>query len=471
MIGVLVGLAVVIARLDLPPNLARVNMTILSGSERGNYHAIVGRLAAEARRNGGHIENVATQGSVDNLKRLTDARRSCRVQFAIVQEMRDWPPGLELVARLPRPETIFFLGRDADRIRSLADLRGLRIGIGPEESGTALVAKTFLGDRDVAGLGLRPTHHSLDEQLSLLERGELDLGVFVIDEDAPLLDAAIRDRGLAIVSFPQAEAMARRYPRVRIGRIGAGQYDAIRMLPPTDKTVFQLDPLVIGNGCMRRSRTTGLLVLLVREFPDLVRHNRETLNRSDLPFAAASHQFFQNGGPDFGTEYVPWLTDLMPFSNWLYVITAVSLLINLMGLWCRFGLSRIDAQRVKAEGRLAALFRPGITAAEVARLAPTPEHRAARHRAEVTDLIATLEALRARCRKESMSWSSDWGEEMKYRYQEQLMTELLDGLHSFQARVDEPGGAAASSPNGMAERSSRSEIDTPTAPGGAAGPG
>ena len=117
----------------------------------------------------------------------------------------------------------------------------------------------------------------------------------------------------------------------------------------------------------------------------------------------------------------------------------MSLLINLMGLWCRFGLSRIDAQRVKAEGRLAALFRPGITAAEVARLAPTAEHRAARHRAEVTDLIATLEALRARCRKESMSWSSDWGEEMKYRYQEQLMTELLDGLHSFQARVDKPG--------------------------------
>jgi hypothetical protein len=116
-------------------------------------------------------------------------------------------------------------------------------------------------------------------------------------------------------------------------------------------------------------------------------------------------------------------------------------------------LSRIDAQRVKAEGRLAALFRPGITAAEVARLAPTPEHRAASHRAEMTDLIATLEALRARCRKESMSWSSDWGEEMKYRYQEHLMTEPLDALHSFKARVDEPrveqGGDAASSPTGF----------------------
>ena len=443
LIGTLAVLAALVASLDLPPNLARVNLAILSGSESGNYYAIVARLAAEAQRNGGHVENVATQGSVENIKRLTDARSSCRVQFAIVQEGRDWPPGLELVARLPRPETVFFLGRDADRIRSLADFRGLRIGIGPEDSGTALTARVFLGSRDVAGLGLVPTHHPLDEQLSLLQRGALDLGMFVMDEDAVMIEDAIRNRGLAIVSFPQGEVMARRFPRARIGRIEAGQYDAIRMLPPTDKTVFQIDPLVVGNGCTRRSRTTGLLVLLAREFPDLVRHNRATRERTTLPLAAASHQFFESGGPDLGTEYVPWLIDIMPFSNWIYAITAVSILMNVMGLWCRFGLSRIDAQRVTAEGRLAALFRPGITAAEIARLTPTPEHRAASHRAEVTDLVATLEALRARCRKESLSWSSDWGEEMKYRYQEQLMTELLDGLQSFQARVDEPDGHPA----------------------------
>jgi TRAP-type uncharacterized transport system substrate-binding protein len=439
LVGVLVGLAALIATLDLPPNLAGVKLAILSGPEAGNYYALAARLAAGARNNGGHIENVATQGSGENVNRLVDARGACNFQFAIAQDRRSWPPGLTLVARLPKPETVFFLGRDADRIRNLADLRGLRIGIGPEDSGTAEVGKVFLADRDVVGLGLHASHHPLDEQLSLLERGALDLGVFVIDEDAHLIENAIRDRGLAIVSFPQAQALVQRYPRVRIGRIVAGHYDALQMLPPTDKTVFQIDPVIIGNSCARRSRTTGLLILLAREFPNLVQHNRDTRYRTDLPLNAASQQFFERGGPDFGTEYVPWLTDLIPFSNWLYAITAISIIINLMNVWCRFGLSRIDGKRVNAEARLAALFRPGITASEITRLVPTSEHRTAWHRAELADLIATLEALRERCLKESMSWSSDWGEEMKYRYQERLMTELLDALRGFQARVDDSG--------------------------------
>lgn len=454
LIGVVLGITALIASLDLPPNLAGVKLAILSGTENGGYYALVNRLAADARNNGGHIENVATQGSVENIQRLLDAQRSCDVQFGVVQERASWPSGLELVARLPRPETVFFLGRDADRIRSLADLRGLRIGIGPENSGTADLGKGFLADRDVVDLGLQPSYHSLDEQLSLLADRALDLGIFVIDEDANLITSAIRDKGLAIVDFPQAQAIARRYPRIRVGRIGAGHYDALRMLPSSDKTVFQLDPIVIGNRCAWRSRATGLLILLTREFPNLVQYNRNTRYVTDLPLAAASHQFFESGGPDFGTKYVPWLTDILPFSTWLYAVTAVSILINLMNVWCRFGISRIDSQRVKAEGRLATLFRPGITAAEIALLMPTPDQTTPRHRAEVADLVATLEALRERCLKESMSWSSDWGEEMKYRYQEHLMMELVDALRGFQARVDEAVGTSVAA---LAEGEPRSE--------------
>jgi TRAP-type uncharacterized transport system substrate-binding protein len=441
LIGVLGALAVVIARLDLQPNLARVKVAILSGSEGGNYHAIVTQLANEARRERGHIENVATRGSGDNIERLAAARQRCRAHFALVQDGLDWPAGLEFVARLPRAESVLFLGRHADGIRALADLRGLRVGIGPEGSGTALLARTILESRDLAGLGLQLTNHPLDEQLSLLQTGGLDLGVLVMDEDALMVEHAVRERGLGILSLPQAEVLARRLPRVRTGRIAAGQYDPVRMLPPTDRTVLQVDTLVVGNGCARQSTTTGLLTLLARKFPDLLRRNQDTLNTTGLPLAAASRSFFEGGGPDLATEHVPWAVDVMPLSNWIYAITAISVLFNLMGLWSRFRLWRIDARRVKAEGRLWALFRPGITPLEIARLAPTSEHRAPRHRAEVADLIATLETLRARCRQESLSVVADMGQEMPYRYQEHLMTELLDALRGFLARVDEQEAA------------------------------
>jgi hypothetical protein len=64
LIGALAALAA-IARLDLQPNLARVKVAILSGAEGGNYHAIVTQLANEARSERGHIQNAATQGSVE----------------------------------------------------------------------------------------------------------------------------------------------------------------------------------------------------------------------------------------------------------------------------------------------------------------------------------------------------------------------------------------------------------------------
>ena len=247
LIGALAVLAIVIAGIDLQPNLARVKVAILSGSEGGNYHAIVARLSAEVRSGRGQIENLATQGSIDNIERLSAARRTCHAQFALVQDGLEWSPGLELVARLPRSESVFFLGRNADRIRALTDLRGFQIGIGPEGSGTARLARGLLEGRDLASLGLKLTHHPLDEQLSLLQSGALDLGVLVMDENAVMVENAVRDRGLAIFSLPQAEAIARRLPRVRTGHIAAGQYDPVRMLPPTDKAVLQVDALMVGN--------------------------------------------------------------------------------------------------------------------------------------------------------------------------------------------------------------------------------
>lgn len=460
--GALAVLALVIASLDLQPSLSRVKVAILSGAKEGNYHAIVAGLAAEAATQGGRIENLPTQGSVDNVEQLAAARQTCRVQFALAQDGLDWAPGLELVARLPRGESVFFLGRDADRVRALTDLRGLRIGIGPESSGTASLARAILESRHLASLGVILTHHPLDEQMRLLQEGALDLGVFVMDEDAPMVEEAVRDGGLAILSLPQAGVIARGLPRVRAGRIAAGQYDPIRMLPPTDRTVLQVDTLVIGNGCVRRSTTTGLLTLLAQKFPDLVRHNQATPNATGLALAPASRYFFESGGPDLATEHAPWAVDIMPLSNWIYAITAVSILFNLMGLWSRFRLWRIDARRVQVEGRLRALFHPGITLPELARLAPTAEHRTAAHRAAVADLIATLEGLKERCRQQSTSVVADMGQEMPYRYQEHLMVELLEGLRDFQDRVDHTGVDGAASPATFPGRSPRAEIDAST---------
>lgn len=184
-------IAVLVAIYDPRPSLWHVKVTILSGAQSGNYYATVEKLAAEVKGRKGRIENLTSAGSVENVRRLTAAKERCNVQFALIQDGIDWPAdqGLELVGRLPRPEALIVLGRNADRITSVEDFRGLKIGIGPVGSGTENLARRALAP--LSDLELKFSTQPIDQQIDMLERGELDLGAMVIDEDAQLVvDAA-----------------------------------------------------------------------------------------------------------------------------------------------------------------------------------------------------------------------------------------------------------------------------------------
>jgi TRAP-type uncharacterized transport system substrate-binding protein len=320
------------------PDLSYVKVAILSGSEEGNYHVIVAKVAAEAQRQHGRVVNVSSAGSIENITRLAAAKSSCNVQFALVQDGLPWPDSnpFQLIGRLPVSESFIVLGRNADRIRSVTDLRGLRIGIGPVGSGTEYLARQIVGQ--LAELDIKMTTQPLQEQLAMLERGELDLGAMVMDPDAALVATAVRDRKLQIVDISGAESLAHRLPSARAGFIEAGYYDPVRAFPPTNKRVIQVDTLLIGNSCARESVTQGVIMAFTRVFPDLVRVNREQANLTGLQYASAAQSHFDDQAPDRVGEYLPWLIDIMPTARWLQLIFVFSLLFGAQALWHRFRL-------------------------------------------------------------------------------------------------------------------------------------
>jgi hypothetical protein len=56
-------------------------------------------------------------------------------------------------------------------------------------------------------------------------------------------------------------------------------------------------------------------------------------------------------------------------------------------------------------------------------------------RARIDALIARLAALAEDCRKQSLSVFAPMGEEMSYRYQETLISDLLHALRSLRERL------------------------------------
>jgi TRAP-type uncharacterized transport system substrate-binding protein len=428
------ALGVIAARTDFGPTLGRIDVRVLSGPPEGSYRALVDAVVAASAKMGGHVANVESQGSMENLERLARAAKTCDQQFGIVQAGLPFPPGIQVVARLAKSESLVMLGKRADAIVDFAQLGRLRIGVGPEGGGTARVMHGIFDSRDFASLGAVLSYHSFADQLDLAERGELDLAAFVIDEDAELVQRAVRERGLAVAGFPHADVVARQFKFTRKGRIGAGEYDAVRMLPPVDKEVLRIDTLVVTNGCPRRSQIIGLCAALADVFPELPRHNKETPNTTGLEIAPAAKTYWETG-PDILDEYLPRIADVMPTSNWVHLVMGLSILFNVMGFGNRFALWRIDVARVRAEHEIADCFGADTTPGDIARMVTHGEvpagSQARASGGEIERIIGELEALSQRSRKWSLSPLVPMGGEMAYRYQESLIQERLAVLRGY----------------------------------------
>ena len=419
--AVLLLLSALVAWLDPRPSLRHVQVSMLSGAPTGNYFATVDKLAAEAARRKGRVRNLSSAGSAENVERLIAGAKDCSVHFALVQNGIAYPDGhnLELIGRLPRPESLVILGRNADRIRAPVDLKGLRMGIGPVGSGTEQMMRRVL--KLLAGIDLVVSTQPVDQQLGMLERGELDLAAMVIDEEATLLVDAVARRNLQIMHMSEGGSIARHLPFARVGQIDAGQMDFARTLPREDKKVLQVDVLIVGNGCARDGVAQGFLSAVAEVFPTFISFNKGQPNRTGLPLATVAANFYAAEGPDLLGKYAPWAVDIMPLPTWIQLGVAISALFSAMAVWHRFHVWRIDVNRVKIEREMAPLLLPGV--------APPSDARA-----RIDELTLRLRALSDKCRRQSLSIVVPMGAEILYRYQEALIADRLRALKHCRER-------------------------------------
>ena len=243
--------------------------SILTGSPAGQYHALATRLAERARRGHGTLTVIPTAGSIENVNRLA-APGGCADMFALVQDGTPVPADarLELLGRLPKPESLLLLGRTGHAFGTVPDLRGASIGIGPEGSGTAYLMQQLLADADLRELDIRLSQHELTEQTKLVAEGKLDLAAFVMQEDAEFLHTIIRQYGLDIVAPQDLQGLIARHPWLSLGHIPAGRYDLVRHIPATDKQVVRLRTLLIASPCAQRADRIALLMLAAAELPN-----------------------------------------------------------------------------------------------------------------------------------------------------------------------------------------------------------
>ena len=353
------------SRFGVSHDYSYLRASLLTGAPGGHYHALGTRLAARAKQERGRLIVVPTAGSIENVARLAEDQRHCAAAFALVQDGIPVPAdaGLELLGRLPEPESLLLLGRQNRKFLSFGDLQGTSIGIGPEGSGTAYLMRQLFEDPDLRGLDVRLSSHELAEQARLVSQGELDLAAFVMAEDAELLQTIITRYDLDIATFQDLEGLVARHPWLGLGHVAAGRFDLVRPTPPADKPVVHVDTLVVANPCARRAQRVALLTLLNAEVPGFISANppKHTYSASALPVASAARQFFIKGEPEVADIYFPWAVNLLSPAYWVYLVMAVTILSSVLRGISRFELWRIDAARERLERRLKELTDTKLT--------------------------------------------------------------------------------------------------------------
>src|SRR5262247_422949 len=438
--------AAVAANLGIARDYGYLRASILTGAAGGHYHTLATRLADRARRRHGSLSVIPTAGSIENVSRLTSGQARCDEMFALIQDGTPVLAGakLELLGRLPEPESLLLLGRPGNAFHTFADLRGASIGVGPQGSGTAYIMHQLFQDSDLRELNVRLSYHELPEQARLVAQGKLDLAAVVMQEDAEFLHNVIRQDGLDIVAPADFQGLVARYPWLSLGRIPVGRYDLVRPIPATDKQVARLNTLVVASLCARRADRIALLMLLGAELPGFVRANPPgfTSSATVVPLTRESQQSFTTGEPNIADRYFPWLVNLLSPAYWVYLVMAVTILFNAMTLFSRFCLWRIDAAREKLEIALKELVNPRLTHAQMRTVPADRVMAAPEQRAAAQSILDRLVELRTRCQRQASSIVTPLGDEMYYRYQQFLIDDATTTLAALLQCSSNDKGAA-----------------------------
>jgi TRAP transporter TAXI family solute receptor len=290
-------------------------VVLTGGSEGGAYESYARQYRDLLAQDGIQLELRRSAGSVENLKRLMDESSGVSIGFVQggIAKAGDDEDLMSLAGLYYEPLWVFYRGAaDLDHV---SRLRGRRIAIGPEGSGTRPLALQVL---KLAGMdGRNTTLLDLDagQAAAALARGEIDAAMIVADTDSPLVARMLHDRGLRLMSFAQAEALSRHLSFLSHVVLPEGGIDFAANLPSRD--VHLVAPT--ANLVVRDDIHPALITLLMQAATEI--HGGAGLLRRagefpsakgvDLAMSVDAERYLKSG-PPFLQRHLPfWLAVLI----------------------------------------------------------------------------------------------------------------------------------------------------------------
>jgi TRAP-type uncharacterized transport system substrate-binding protein len=249
------------------------SIELATGFPTGLYQQFGEKLQAELAEEGVSLKLRTTGGSSDNLALL--ANPNSGVDFAMVQggvaDLSKHPNFVSIAGVFYEPVWVWYressFPNESGRLGLLSQLKGKRVSIGNEGSGTLSLASQLL---EASGLTLADVRAEKLKPLDALEKfkkGELDAVFLVSAAEAPLVKSFYETPGIRLMSFEQAEAYVHLFPFLSKVTVPRGVVSIGYDLPKQDIQVLAATATLVG----KQDVSPALVTLLLGDTYDILK--------------------------------------------------------------------------------------------------------------------------------------------------------------------------------------------------------
>ena len=294
-----------------PPSRA----VIATGRTDGAYYRSAQQYRERLAREGIRLEIRETSGSVENIRLLEDPASG--VDLAFVQGGTGSAAKTESLVSLASLyfEPLWVFSRTAPGPTDLRALRGRRLAVGPDGSGTRAVALTLLAANGITETTARLLPLTGTDAVQALRRGAVDTVFLVAGPSSPAVKEMLRTPGIELLGFPRADAYTKHFPFLTKLVLPAGGLSLQDNLPPRES--FLLAP---AATLVVRTDFHPALVDLILVVTAAV-HGRRGLFETAQQFPSADYlefplmheaERYHKSGPPFLARYLPfWAATLV----------------------------------------------------------------------------------------------------------------------------------------------------------------
>ncbi len=326
----LVGCIAVIAYQFVEP-APPLTFTIATADKNGVYYSFAKQYKEILAAQGITLEILETNGSVENLKILQEKKADAAFIQGGVGKAENYPE-LQGLASLYFEPLWIFIHREKP-ISTIAELRGNRVVIGNDGSGTQEIALQVLKKNGVNAQNTTLIPLSFDDGSKKLLEGSADAVFLVTGAGSPNLAAFLENSQIELFSIERAAAYTRHHAFLSYVILPEGGINLAKNIPAEDTRLIAPAATLVIHESLHPALIDQLL-----QASDSV-HDKKSLLLTDtqfpspelldFPLSKEAKRYFKNG-PPFLQRYLPfWAATLIDRLK-VMVLPLIALIVPIM---------------------------------------------------------------------------------------------------------------------------------------------